>query len=56
MWTDDENIEIWTRALVRDELEELLDGKLSSATIQELKGLLFNFTYPTYRKKETTLR
>lgn len=46
--TKEENLEMFVRILVRAEIDKLLDGKLPVPMIQELKGVLFEFVYPTH--------
>jgi hypothetical protein len=48
VWTDEENIEILTRVLVRQDMDALLAGQLDGETLKELKDVLFNIVYPTY--------
>jgi hypothetical protein len=51
LWTDDENIELFVRAMLRREFEKLLQGQLMGMRLQELQEVLFTFTYPTYDRK-----
>ena len=51
-WTEVQNVEMLTRVLVRNDVEELLGDRLPSTTLQELKEVMFNIVYPTYRKRE----
>lgn len=51
VWNVDENIEIMTRTLVRDEMSSILSEQLSEDTLKELSDVLFNIVYPAYPKK-----
>ena len=48
MWTEEENIEMVVRLIVRRDFEHLLRGMLSVPRLEELKEVLFIFAYPTY--------
>lgn len=50
VWSIDENIEILTRAFVREDMMSILSGKLCEDTVEELSDVLFNVVYPTYKK------
>lgn len=50
-WTDNQNVEIFTRLCVREDVDELLGDRLPSETLQELKEVLFNIVYPTYARR-----
>lgn len=45
-WTEEENIELFTRRMIRGNFVELLGKKLSAADLQALKTVLFTISYP----------
>ena len=51
LWSDDRNIELVTRIMLRGDFEELLGGQLTIIQLQELQEVLFTIVYPTYRRK-----
>lgn len=50
VWSIDQNIEIVTRLLVREDMKSILFGKLCEDTVEELSDVLFNVVYPTYER------
>ena len=51
LWSDDQNIELVTRSMLRKDLKELLGGQLTRTQLDELKEVLFTFVYPTDGRK-----
>lgn len=49
IWSIDENIEIFTRVLVRAEMMSILPS-LDKDTVEELSDVLFNVVYPAYTR------
>jgi len=45
-WTDEENMELFTRRMIRGDFVNLLGKKLPAADLQALETLLFTITYP----------
>ncbi|KAH7093417.1 hypothetical protein FB567DRAFT_515306 [Paraphoma chrysanthemicola] len=50
VWTIDENIEVLTRAFVREDMMTILSGNLGEDLVAELSDVLFNIVYPAYEK------
>jgi hypothetical protein len=46
-WTKEENIEMATRVLVRDDFSDLLGGSLPLPDLEALKRVLFGVVYPS---------
>jgi len=46
-WTEEENIEMTTRVLVRHDFSDLLGSSLSRPDLEALGGVLFGVVYPT---------
>ena len=47
-WTEEENIEMITRILVRKDFSTLLGNSLSLSDLEELKRVLFGIVYPSF--------
>lgn len=45
-WTEEENIELFRRRMIGDNLVDLLGKYVSAADLQELKRVLFTISYP----------
>lgn len=45
-WTEEENIELFTRRMIRDNFTDLLGKYLPAADLQALKTVLFTLSYP----------
>jgi hypothetical protein len=45
-WTEEENIELFTRRMIRGSFVDLLEKKLSAADLQALETVLFTISYP----------
>jgi hypothetical protein len=50
--SDEENLELLTRAYVRDDVEKLLEDQFPLTTLHELRDILYTTVYMTYRKLE----
>jgi hypothetical protein len=48
VWTEEENIEMITRILVRKDFSRLLGNSLSPPDLEELKRVLFGIVYPSF--------
>jgi hypothetical protein len=46
-WTEEENIEMATRVLVRDDFPDLLGGSLPLPDLEALKRVLLGVVYPS---------
>ena len=46
-WTEDENIEMGTRVMVRDDFSNLVGKRLSNQDLKSLEKVLFGVIYPT---------
>ena len=46
-WTEDENIEMATRVMVRDGFSDLMGKRLSNQDLKSLERVLFGVVYPT---------
>lgn len=46
VWTEEENIEMFTRRMTRVNFVDLLGKKLSAADLQALETVLFTISYP----------
>lgn len=51
LWSDDQNIELFTRFMLREDIEELLGGQLTRIQLHELQEVLFTIVYPTYGRR-----
>ncbi len=51
LWSYDQNIESFTRTMLREDMEELLGGQLTKILLQELQEVLFTIVYSTYVRK-----
>jgi hypothetical protein len=47
-WTEEENIEMAARVLVRANFSDLLDGSLPLPDMKALERVLFGLLYPTF--------
>jgi hypothetical protein len=47
-WTEEENVEMITRILVRKDFSRLLGSSLSPPDLEELKRVLFGIVYPSF--------
>jgi hypothetical protein len=45
-WTEEENIELFTRRMTRSNFVDLLGKKLSAVDLQALETVLFTISYP----------
>ncbi len=45
-WTEEENVEMFTRRMIRGNFVDLLGKKLSAADLQALETVLFTISYP----------
>jgi hypothetical protein len=48
VWTEEQNIEMITRILVRKDFSSLLGNSLSLPDLEELKRVLFGIVYPSF--------
>ena len=46
-WTEDENIEMTTRVMIRDDFSNLVGKRLSNQDLKSLERVLFGVVYPT---------
>lgn len=49
VWSIEENVELMTRAWVREDIASLLSD-VDNDTVEALKDVLFNVVYPTYKQ------
>jgi hypothetical protein len=49
--SEDQNVEMLTRVLVRDKFSELLSRRLKRSILDDLESVFFNVLYPTYTNK-----
>ena len=50
-WTENENIEMLTRIMIREHIDEFVGNQLLGQTLDEFKDVIFNIVYPTYAKR-----
>jgi hypothetical protein len=47
VWTDEQNAEMATRVLIRDDFSTILGNSVSRPGLEALKGVFFGFVYPS---------
>ena len=47
IWTDEENVEMATRVLIRDDFSKILSKSVSRPILEALKRVFFGFVYPS---------
>jgi hypothetical protein len=52
IWSEDQNVEMAVRVLVRRELPEILSGCISTADLMSLDEVFFDIIYPTVPTRE----